>query len=152
MVKHRGMIEARPIGELYKRASHSDRVIEHEANNLRKVKLVLVWESIQAGRTTHFWVNGATQSGLVVPIPTAKPKILDLTIIGCMTGKTGSGKRFRVDAIYGYGPPGLKLNSKDVNALIKIITEKLEEEFPDKQITGISREVFAIEEQTSWDS
>ena len=139
MFRHRRTIEARPIGELYKRVPLNERVIEHEGNNLQKVKLVLVWESIQAGRTVHFWVNGATQSGLVVPIPTVEPKLLDLTII-------------RVDAIYGYGPPGLKLNSKDVNGLIMIVKQKLQEEFPDKQITGISQEVFAIEEQASWDS
>jgi len=67
-----------------------------------------------------------------------------------MTGRTGNGKRFRVDAVYGRAPE-LRLNSKDDNALIKIITAKLEEEFPDKQITGITREVFAIEEQAPWD-
>ena len=152
MFRHRRTIEARPIGELYKRVPLNERVIEHEGNNLQKVKLVLVWESIQAGRTVHFWVNGATQSGLVVPIPTVEPKLLDLSIIGCITGRANNGKRFRVDAIYGYGPPGLKLNSKDVNGLIMIVKQKLQEEFPDKQITGISQEVFAIEEQASWDS
>ena len=149
MVRRRSF-EAQPIGELYKRAPPRDGVVEHEPQNLRQVKLVLVWESIQAGRTVCFWANGATESGLIVPIPIAEPKILDLTIIGCMTGRTGNGKRFRVDVIYGTGP-GLHLNSKDFNALIKIIAERLQEEFPDKQITGITREVFAIEEQAPWD-
>ena len=150
MVRRR-TIDARPIGELYKRAHHTDRVPEHEAENLRKVRLILVWESIPAGRTVHFWLQGETASGLTVSIPTAPPKVLDLTIIGCITGRSGNGKRFRVDAVYGSGPPGLRLNSKDVNALIKIITAKLEKEFPEKQITGITREVFAIEEQKAWD-
>ena len=150
MVRRR-TIDARPIGELYKRAHHTDRVPEHEAENLRKVRLILVWESIPAGRTVHFWLQGETESGLTVSIPTAPPKVLDLTIIGCMTGRSGNGRRFRVDAVYGSGPPGLRLNSKDVNALVKIITAKLEEEFPEKQITGITREVFAIEEQKAWD-
>ena len=150
MVRRR-TIEAKPIGELYKRAPHSDRVIEHEAENLRRVRLILVWESIPAGRTVHFWLHGETDSGLTVSIPTAPPKVLDLTIIGCITGRNSNGKRFRVDAVYGSGPPGLRLNSKDVNALIKIITAKLEKEFPGRQITGITREVFAIEEQKAWD-
>lgn len=148
----RRTFDALPIGELYKRTRHSDRVIEHDqAGNLKQIRLVLVWEPVPPGRTVHFWLNGATQSGLVVPVPTVEPKILDLTIIGCMTGRTGKGKRFRVDVIYGVAP-GLQMNYKDVTALIKIITQKLQEEFPDKNITGITREVFAIEEQQAWDS
>ena len=149
MVRRRSF-EAQPIGELYKRAPPRDGVVEHEPQNLREIRRALVWESVPSGRTIHFWLNGATESGLIVPIPIAEPKILDLTIIGCMTGRTGNGKRFRVDVIYGTGP-GLHLNSKDFNALIKIIAERLQEEFPDKQITGITREVFAIEEQAPWD-
>tara|TARA_R100000306_G_scaffold54314_1_gene51506 strand:+ start:41 stop:496 length:456 start_codon:yes stop_codon:yes gene_type:complete len=150
MVRRRG-IDAQPIGELYKRARHSDRISDHEVENLRKVRLILVWESIPKGRTVHFWLHRETKSGLTVSIPMAPPKVLDLTIIGCLTGRSGTGKRFRVDVVYGLGPPGLKLNGKDVNALIKIITEKLQEEFPEKQITGITREIFAIEEQKAWD-
>ena len=149
MVRRRSF-EAQPIGELYKRAPPRDGVVEHEPQNLREIRWALVWESVPSARTIHFWLNGDTESWLVVPIPIAEPKILDLTIIGCMTGRTGNGKRFRVDVIHGTGP-GLHLNSKDFNALIKIIAERLQEEFPDKQITGITREVFAIEEQAPWD-
>lgn len=147
----RGAIDGQPIGALYKRARHSDKVSEHEPQTLRQVRFALFWEPIPAGRTIHFWSSKVAESGAVVPIPTADPKKLDITVIGCLSGRNGKGKRFRVDVIHGTGLGGM-LKHRDFNALIDVIKRRLQEEFPEQNITGITRDVFDLEEKVRWDS
>ena len=145
----KGTIDARPIGELYKRTRHSERPSEYEPQNLRQIRLILLWDDIKPGRTVHFWTHRVSESGIVTPIPTVQFKPLDLTIIGSIFGRNNS--RFRVDVIYGTAP-NLKLRFKDYVALIEIITQQLQEEFPDKEIKSFTKDVISIEEQAPWES
>ena len=145
------IIDAQPIGALYKRASHIDKVVEHESENLRHIQFVLYWEPIPTGRTVHFWATGTTDSGASVLQPIAPPKTLDVTVIGCMSGRRGNGKRFRVDVIHATGL-GNVLKNKDLNALIDIIKNRVQEEFPEQRIIGITKDIFVLEEKARWDS
>ena len=146
----RGAIDGQPLGALYKRARHRDKAFEHETENLRQVTFALYWEPIPAGRTIHFWSTGVADAAMAEPIPMTEPQKLDLTIIGSLSGRRGNGKRFRVDAIHGIGFGGV-LKNKDFSGLINIIKYKLQEEFPEQTITGITRDIFVLEEKT-WDS
>ena len=144
----KGTIDARAIGELYKRTKFSERRIEYEEDNLRKIRMVLLWDGVPKGRSVMFWRHQTIESGLVTAIPTADFQALDLTIIGCIYGRKSA--RFRVDAVYGTAPD-MTLQYQDYVALIKIIKERLQEEFPDKQIQSFTKDVISIEEQAPWE-
>ena len=149
MARHR-IIDGQPLGALYKRARYGDKAFEHGTENLKQITFALHWEPIPTGRTIHFWPTEVADSAMAAAIPMGEPQKLYLTIIGCLSGRRGNGKRFRVDAIHGIGL-GYVLKNKDFNALTNIIKYKLQEEFPDQTITGITRDVFVLEEK-AWDS
>jgi hypothetical protein len=150
MIRHK-IIDAQPIGDLYKRAPLNENVADHATENLTEVRLVLYWEPIPAGRTVHFWSGETASSAMTAPITGAEPQEMRLTIIGCRSGRRGNGKRFRVDSIHGTGI-GKVLKIRDFKALMNIIKYTLQEAFPEQNITGITKDVFVLEEKARWDS